>query len=744
MWGDDGSTSWTDTSTAGGGITNQFYKVVRIPPDEGFNGDAIPSGWAVDNGLNPLDPNLDTEDPDGDGQNNFDEYVADTSPTNSSSYFHVIDVLTVGSDIRVFFTSSSNRYYNLQRSAFVSGPYSNVVQNIPGNGGIQWAKDIGAASFGDWYRVSVFLTNLPPDTDSDGIPDLWTEQYFGHPTGLAADLSRATDNPDDDCFNNLQEFLNGSDPTNHDSGVTITGSASVCPGETLNLSALTIPGASYSWSGPNGFTSTNQNPSIPNATTNATGIYCVSATTTNCMSTNCASVTVFPPPTAMVSGSITNCSGSPATISVELTGTGPWIVSWSDGIIESNITLNPWPRTVSPYHATNFTVVAVSDAHHCSGGTGSGTATITVTTNVTSSVVVSNEVLVVYNSNLTDSVSCANYYIAHRPGFSNANVLACSCTTTGTDGFEAISPGNLTNQIINPIITFMQSNTNKSIHYVVLMYGMPSRVDDGCGGCTSPPSVQNHISRCMSGAGYTSGPYYEGSTCPFVATNYLGTTCLVTALNLATLADCTAYIDKLTSMYTSNVIISAKAAGYGNNNYYLDEYNHFGTGGGEDIEAGPFRTAILGANPSASVTYSTSTYINAGTNVKGYTGWGTHNSVFDAAYPTNGIVAWSGSSTWWIIETFESFNGQRDAAYPYREPPQGDVEEWFASNAWGGADYANTPVGAVSHVEEPGLPGVNGPTYMSLWEAGYLFSECAWASKNTPCFQAIGDPLIRQ
>ena len=56
----------------------------------------------------------------------------------------------------------------------------------------------------------------------------------------------------------------------------------------------------------------------------------------------------------------------------------------------------------------------------------------------------------------------------------------------------------------------------------------------------------------------------------------------------------------------------------------------------------------------------------------------------------------------------------------------------------------NTPVGAVSHVEEPGVSGINGPAYMSLWDAGFLFSECAWASKNTPCFQAIGDPLVKR
>jgi hypothetical protein len=361
---------------------------------------------------------------------------------------------------------------------------------------------------------------------------------------------------------------------------------------------------------------------------------------------------------------------------------------------------------------------------------------VTVTNSPTYSVTVSNEVLVIYNSNLTDSSNCANYYINNRPGFSNANVLACSCTTTGTDGFETITTANLTNQIINPIINFMQSNPTKSIHYVVLMYGMPSRVDDtNCNLTTpTPPSVQYHISRCLSDAGYTSGPYYEGSICPFVATNYLGTTCLVTALNMATLADCTAYIDKVTSMYTSNVIISAKERGYGDNTYFFDDTTSNNT-------AVTFQSAVLSANPTADVNYSYSSVITNGSSVKGYVGWGVHNGVWsgDPSYAVDGSVVWSGSSNkWWIIETFESFNGQRCCL------TQGCVKRWFASGAWGGTNYVNTPVGAVSYVQEPSLPGVNGPTYMSLWEQGFLFSECAWASNITPCFQAIGDPLVKR
>src|SRR5439155_19354444 len=40
----------------------------------------------------------------------------------------------------------------------------------------------------------------------------------------------------------------------------------------------------YSWTGPNGFTSSAQNPSIPGATTAASGTYRVSATVSGCTS----------------------------------------------------------------------------------------------------------------------------------------------------------------------------------------------------------------------------------------------------------------------------------------------------------------------------------------------------------------------------------------------------------------------------------------------------------------------------
>ena len=76
----------------------------------------------------------------------------------------------------------------------------------------------------------------------------------------------------------------------------------VCPGSTLSLTASTVSGATYAWTGPNGFTSADQNPTIPNATTAATGIYSVTATVNGCTSaagTTTATVSDTTPPTVI-------------------------------------------------------------------------------------------------------------------------------------------------------------------------------------------------------------------------------------------------------------------------------------------------------------------------------------------------------------------------------------------------------------------------------------------------------------
>jgi PKD repeat protein len=74
---------------------------------------------------------------------------------------------------------------------------------------------------------------------------------------------------------------------------TASSNGPVCQGATLSLSASTIAGASYYWTGPNGFTSTQQNPTHIYL---LSGVYNVSVTITGpCISTTINKVVNIPP-----------------------------------------------------------------------------------------------------------------------------------------------------------------------------------------------------------------------------------------------------------------------------------------------------------------------------------------------------------------------------------------------------------------------------------------------------------------
>jgi Tol biopolymer transport system component len=89
------------------------------------------------------------------------------------------------------------------------------------------------------------LKNLPAlDSDSDGIPDWWMIECFGHPTGQAGDLSLAQDDADGDGMSNLQEYLAGTDPTVPTS-VLALNIAPVVPGTSAVLTWTAAPGKTY-------------------------------------------------------------------------------------------------------------------------------------------------------------------------------------------------------------------------------------------------------------------------------------------------------------------------------------------------------------------------------------------------------------------------------------------------------------------------------------------------------------------
>ncbi|AEA44706.1 PKD domain-containing protein [Fluviicola taffensis] len=74
--------------------------------------------------------------------------------------------------------------------------------------------------------------------------------------------------------------------------VTAANNGPLCVNQLLNLTASGTVGSTYSWSGPNGFNSTVQNPSIPSITIGEFGIYTVTATLNNCSASTTTTVTL--------------------------------------------------------------------------------------------------------------------------------------------------------------------------------------------------------------------------------------------------------------------------------------------------------------------------------------------------------------------------------------------------------------------------------------------------------------------
>ncbi|CAN5917097.1 hypothetical protein BH11BAC7_BH11BAC7_24440 [soil metagenome] len=159
------------------------------------------------------------------------------------------------------------------------------------------------------------------------------------------------------------------------SAATITPGNSVCTGTNITLNAVPTGGGgpyTYSWTGPNSFTSTLQNPTITPAVVASSGTYSVMITDA-CAATSTATValTVNPLPTVAVTpttGTICNPGGSP----VVLTATGASTYAWSPTTALTPSTGSP--VSANPASSTTYTVTG-TDVNGC---TATATAVITV------------------------------------------------------------------------------------------------------------------------------------------------------------------------------------------------------------------------------------------------------------------------------------------------------------------------------------------------------------------------------
>jgi PKD repeat protein len=124
-------------------------------------GDGIPNAWRAQyfggTGTSTNSISCATCDPDHDSVSNYQEYIADTNPTNALSFFR-IQIIRNSSGTSISFQSSANRTYTLQaRSNLTSGVWSSVSgqSNISGDGSMMTLTNLPSPGPQRLFRIAV-------------------------------------------------------------------------------------------------------------------------------------------------------------------------------------------------------------------------------------------------------------------------------------------------------------------------------------------------------------------------------------------------------------------------------------------------------------------------------------------------------------------------------------------------------------------------------------------------------------
>ncbi|MFC0776393.1 HYR-like domain-containing protein, partial [Terrimonas alba] len=250
---------------------------------------------------------------------------------------------------------------------------------------------------------------------------------------------------------------------------SISSNTPVCSGSDLNLSSNTSGGTgtlNYSWSGPNGFTSTLQNPVITNVTTAANGMYTLVVTDQNgCSGTATTNVTITQRPTASVSYPASAfCINNNIAQPVTLTGTG----AYTGG----SYTSSPVGLSI---HFSNGSIVPSASAP----GTYSITYTIPASGGCPAIPVVFNNIITI------TPVPTANIIYTGSP-YCNSVTTAQPVTLTGTNAYTGGTFSALAGLTIDPVTGAITPSTSTPGTYTVT-YTSPAT--GGCAAVTAINSV---------------------------------------------------------------------------------------------------------------------------------------------------------------------------------------------------------------------------------------------------------------
>lgn len=209
------------------------------------------------------------------------------------------------------------------------------------------------------------------------------------PTGMVAEVTRATPATSVDKYVSdhglprpasvtFQGIVNCTAP----SQPQIQSAASVCPLSQANHASVAnpVPDTTYEWSISGAGTLTSTTGTAITFYAHGSGSITLSVVARTCASTSSAPrMIAISGPTASLQPGPSIDRGAQAELTVHLTGTPPWTLTWADGTVQSGINSATAKRFVTPFMTTNYSLSSVTDAACSTGGAVTGNpATVTV------------------------------------------------------------------------------------------------------------------------------------------------------------------------------------------------------------------------------------------------------------------------------------------------------------------------------------------------------------------------------
>lgn len=232
----------------------------------------------------------------------------------------------------------------------------------------------------------------------------------------------------------------------------------ICSTDTLRLLSATLTtGAGYSWTGPNGFTSPAQNPSVNNPPVAAAGDYIVTATitATGCAAKDTVTVAITQSPSVSATNSSPVCEGSTVSLSAAASPATA-VYSWSGPGSFSSPSQNPVISNAATTASGDYIVSATLN-----GCTGKDTTMVLVKPNPIMPLTNSNTPVCIGGTlNLTAASNASSTYSWTGPNsfsstLQNPARTGVTAADAGTYAVIAtlngcVSPAGNTTVVVNP------------------------------------------------------------------------------------------------------------------------------------------------------------------------------------------------------------------------------------------------------------------------------------------------------